>query len=42
MRDRALFELAIESKLRECDLAKIKIGTLVAGPEVWACSMVAQ
>jgi hypothetical protein len=26
----ALFDLAIDSKLRGCDLVKIKIGTLVA------------
>lgn len=26
MRDRALFNLAIDSKLRGCDLVKIKIG----------------
>ncbi|MDH6231846.1 hypothetical protein M2281_002444 [Mesorhizobium soli] len=32
MRDRALFDLAIDSKLRGCDLVKIKIGTLVVGP----------
>jgi hypothetical protein len=31
MRDRALFDLAIDSKLRGCDLVKIKIGTLVVG-----------
>jgi hypothetical protein len=36
MRDRALFDLAIDSKLRVCDLLKIKIGTLVAGPSIWA------
>jgi hypothetical protein len=28
MRDRALFDLAIDSKLRGCDLVEIKIGTL--------------
>ena len=28
LRDRALFDLAIDSKLRGCDLMKIKIGTL--------------
>lgn len=33
-RDRALFDLAIDSKLRGCDLVKIKIGELVAGPEM--------
>lgn len=31
MRDRALFDLAIDSKLSGCDLVKIKIGTLVTG-----------
>lgn len=30
MRDCALFDLAIDSKLRGCDLVKIKIGTLVS------------
>jgi site-specific recombinase XerC len=34
MRDRALFDLAIDSKLRGCDLVKIKIGTLVTGQEI--------
>jgi hypothetical protein len=34
MRDRALFDLAIDSKLRGCDLVKIKIGTLVTGHEI--------
>lgn len=29
MKDRALFDLAIDTKLRGCDLVKIKIGTLV-------------
>lgn len=42
MRDRALFDLAIDSKLRGCDLVKIKIGTLVAGPSIRARSMVIQ
>ena len=37
VRDRALFDLAIDSKLRGCDLVKIKIGDLVAGPE-YACA----
>ena len=31
LRDRALFDLAIDSKLRGCDLVKIKIGDLVSG-----------
>ena len=34
MRDRALFDLALDSKLRGCDLLKIKIGTLVTGQDV--------
>lgn len=34
MRDRAMFDLAIDSKLRGCDLVKIKIGTLVTGQEI--------
>ena len=42
MRDRALFDLAIDSKLRGCDLMKVKIGTLVAGPTIRASSMVIQ
>ena len=29
VRDRALFDLAIDSKLRGCDVVKIKIGELV-------------
>ena len=39
MRDRALFDLAIDSKLRGCDVVKIKIGTLVLDrpfdPDQW-------
>jgi integrase len=34
MRDRALFDLAIDSKLRGCDLVKMKIGTLVRGQDI--------
>ena len=34
LRDRALFDLAIDSKLRGCDLVKIKIGDLVSGAEI--------
>lgn len=41
-RDRALFDLAIDSKLRGCDLVNIKIGTLVAGPTIRARTMVVQ
>lgn len=42
MRDRALFDLAIDSKLRGCDLVKIKIGTLVTGHEIRSRAMVVQ
>ena len=42
LRDRALFDLAIDSKLRGCDLVKIKIGTLVLGPEIRTRAMVMQ
>ncbi|WP_457939866.1 tyrosine-type recombinase/integrase [Mesorhizobium sp. 10J20-29] len=42
MRDRALFELAIDSKLRGCDLVKMKIGSLVSGPTIRNRSMVIQ
>jgi site-specific recombinase XerC len=42
MRDRALFDLAIDSKLRGCDLVKLKIGTLVTGHDVRAKAMVIQ
>ena len=31
LRDRALFDLAIDSKLRGCDIIKMKIGDIVAG-----------
>ncbi len=41
-RDRALFDLAIDSKLRGCDLVKIRIGALVVGPTIRARSMVIQ
>src|SRR3954462_8534710 len=30
LRDRALFDLAIDSKLRGCDLVKVRIGDLVS------------
>ena len=42
MRDRALFDLALDSKLRGCDLVKIKIGTLVVGQAIRSRSMVVQ
>ncbi len=34
LRDRALFDLAIDSKLRGCDLVKIKIGDVVSGGQI--------
>ncbi len=42
MRDRALFDLAIDSKLRGCGLVKMKIGSLVSGSAIRARSMVIQ
>ncbi|RWK44149.1 tyrosine-type recombinase/integrase [Mesorhizobium sp.] len=42
LRDRALFDLAIDSKLRGCDLVKIKIGSLVVGPEIRTRAIVVQ
>ncbi len=34
VRDRALFDLAIDSKLRGCDLVRIRIGDVAAGGEI--------
>lgn len=34
LRDLALFDLAIDSKLRGCDLVQIKIGDLVSGGQI--------
>lgn len=34
MRDRALFDLAIDSKLRGCDLVKMRIGDIVSGGRI--------
>ena len=34
LRDRALFDLAIDSKLRGCDLVKLKIGDIVSGGQL--------
>ena len=42
LRDRALFDLAIDSKLRGCDLVKLKIGDLIAGSDVRTRAMVIQ
>lgn len=42
IRDRALFDLAIDSKLRGCDLVTLKIGDLVAGPDIRCRAVVIQ
>jgi site-specific recombinase XerC len=42
IRDRALFDLAIDSKLRGCDLIKIRIRDLVPGPEIRTRAIVVQ
>ena len=42
VRDRALFDLAIDSKLRGCDLVQIKIGNLVSAGSVRQRTMIIQ
>ena len=42
LRDKALFDLAIDSKLRGCDLVKIKIGDVVAGADIRTRAIVIQ
>ena len=42
VRDRALFDLAIDSKLRGCDVVKIRVGELVTGGRVRARATVVQ
>ena len=42
LRDKALFDLAIDSKLRGCDLVKIKIGEVVAGTDIRTRAIVIQ
>ena len=42
LRDRALFDLAIDSKLRGCDLVKIKVGDVVSGGSIRTRSTVIQ
>ena len=42
LRDRALFDLAIDSKLRGCDLVRMKIGDVVSGGQVRARAIVMQ
>jgi hypothetical protein len=41
-RDLAMFDLAIDSKLRGCDIVKIKIGDLVSGGRVRSRAIVVQ
>jgi integrase len=42
LRDRALFDLEIDSKLRGCDVVKMKIGDLVSGGRIRSRTMVVQ
>jgi hypothetical protein len=42
LRDRAMFDLAIDSKLRGCDIVKIKIGDLVSGGRIRSRAIVVQ
>ena len=42
LRDRALFDLAIDSKLRGCDLVRMKIGDLVSGGQFRTRAIVMQ
>ena len=42
LRDRAMFDLAIDSKLRGCDIVKIKIGDQVSGGRVRSRAIVVQ
>ena len=42
LRDRALFDVAIDSKLRGCDLVRLKIGDLVSGNDIRTRALVIQ
>jgi hypothetical protein len=42
LRDRAMFDLAIDSKLRGYDVVKVKIGDLVSGGRVHSRAIVIQ
>ncbi len=42
LRDRALFDLAIDSKLRGCDVVKVKISDLVNGGQIRTRAIVVQ
>lgn len=41
-RDRAMFDVAIDSKMRGCDVVKIKIGDLVSGGRIRSRAIVIQ
>ena len=42
LRDRALFYIALDSKLRGCDVVKMKIGDAVSGGQVRSRAIVVQ
>jgi integrase len=42
IRDRALFDLAIDSKLRGCDLVRLSVGDLVTGADIRTRAIVVQ
>lgn len=42
LRDRALFDLAIDSKLRGCDIVRMKIGDVVSGGQIRTRAIVMQ
>jgi integrase len=42
LRDRAMFDLAIDSKLRGCDVVKVRIGDLVSGGQIRSRAIVIQ
>src|SRR5215217_4900411 len=42
VRDRAMFDLAVDSKLRGCDIVKIRVGDLVSGGRVRSRAIVIQ
>ena len=42
LRDRAMFDLAIDRKLRRCDVVKVKIGELICGAQIRTRAIVIQ
>ena len=42
LRDRVMLDLAIDSKLRGCDVAKMRTGDIVLGGRVRTCATVVQ